>query len=232
MTLAQWLVEERWEVVRVSDEEQVAYMVNFLQLGWEGGRYRLVTSHAGLKERLERAKLSVSVEVFHVEYDAVTALYGAAHCTTQALRIPSQHRRRSKHEEQTGGGHDDAELSRSTTQPAAQSAKRRSASHAFILIAAALPGELRSAAAAHGRQLADCLARHVEAAVHEGRTQQCAQRLTRLCASISFHLSAGWCTSSSHERRPTALRKVRSGRGQRRLTRGGAGRKVPTGKSV
>ena len=67
-TLAEWLKTEGWQVVTATPEQQLDYMLNFLQLGWQGDRFAVVTSNAGLKELVDRAGLSGTVRVQHVEY--------------------------------------------------------------------------------------------------------------------------------------------------------------------
>jgi len=78
---SKWLTGRGYQVVLISDEHQREYMINFLNLG----RSRLLSVHPDLA-RVLRDDGVTNVQVEYVDYGGVTAMYGAAHCTTQVLR--------------------------------------------------------------------------------------------------------------------------------------------------
>eukprot|EP00667_Euglena_gracilis_P009138 EG_transcript_9270 len=79
----QFLREEGWRVVTVTNEQQLQYMINFVNLG----RGLILSVHPDLAGVLDAA--GFAGHVAYVDYGGITALYGAAHCTTQVLRLPS-----------------------------------------------------------------------------------------------------------------------------------------------
>ncbi len=82
--LYDFLVSEGFRVIPVQPRDQLAYMINFLNLGTNPntGRSRLLSVHPGLADLLA----DEDVDVYYVEFEGVKAMYGAAHCSTQVHR--------------------------------------------------------------------------------------------------------------------------------------------------
>ena len=98
--LQEWLEANGFRVVTVTREQQLRYMINFVHLGPDekddAQRPVILTSHPDLLSVLQRADIpNAAVIVQHVEYDAITALYGAAHCTTAVFRLTDGQRKAS-----------------------------------------------------------------------------------------------------------------------------------------
>jgi len=93
--LTEFLKDEGYAVISITEEEQTDYMVNFLNLGrmptadGKEGPVRLVTVHDGLEKKLRDAGMNESqVLVESVDYRGITRMYGAAHCSSQVFRCP------------------------------------------------------------------------------------------------------------------------------------------------
>jgi len=91
----QFLKEEGYTIIPITEEEQTDYMVNFLNLGrmpaadGKEGPVRLVTVHPGLEKKLRDAGVPESeVLVESVDFRGITRMYGAAHCSSQVFRCP------------------------------------------------------------------------------------------------------------------------------------------------
>jgi len=93
--LTEFLKQEGYAVIPITEEEQTDYMVNFLNLGrmptadGKEGPVRLLSVHPGLEKKLRDAGVSErDVTVESVDYRGITRMYGAAHCSSQVFRCP------------------------------------------------------------------------------------------------------------------------------------------------
>lgn len=93
--LTQFLADEGYAVIPVTEEEQTDYMVNYLNLGrmpradGTPGPVRLLSVHSGLAQKLRAAGVAAAdVAVEDVDYRGITRMYGAAHCSSQVFRCP------------------------------------------------------------------------------------------------------------------------------------------------
>lgn len=96
--LQDFLADNGFRVIPVTRQQQSEYMINFLQLGPDehDGRPTILTSHPDFLSVIQAANLpNAAVIVQHVEYSAITALYGAAHCTTAVFRLTEGQRKAS-----------------------------------------------------------------------------------------------------------------------------------------
>eukprot|EP00456_Euglypha_rotunda_P020363 TRINITY_DN1782_c0_g1_i17.p1 TRINITY_DN1782_c0_g1~~TRINITY_DN1782_c0_g1_i17.p1 ORF type:complete len:383 (+),score=43.53 TRINITY_DN1782_c0_g1_i17:173-1321(+) len=75
-----FLKREGYNVIPITNDEQFAYMINFLNLG----KNSLITVNKDLERKLRQYGSSVAVK--YIEFDAVKKMYGACHCATQAFR--------------------------------------------------------------------------------------------------------------------------------------------------
>ena len=98
--LQEFLSSNGFRVVTVTRQQQLEYMINFLHLGPDENdshsRPVILTSHPDFLSVLQQADIpNAAVIVQHVEYSAITALYGAAHCTTAVFRLTEGQRKAS-----------------------------------------------------------------------------------------------------------------------------------------
>jgi len=91
----EFLKEEGYKIIPITEEEQTDYMVNYLNLGrmpaedGKEGPVRLVSVHDGLEKKLRDAGVSErEALVESVDYRGITRMYGAAHCSSQVFRCP------------------------------------------------------------------------------------------------------------------------------------------------
>ena len=94
----EWLNSNAFRLILVSRQQQLDYMINFLQLGPDehDGRPTILTSHPDFLSVIQHASIpNAAVIAQHVEYSAITALYGAAHCTTAVFRLTEGQRKAS-----------------------------------------------------------------------------------------------------------------------------------------
>lgn len=78
----QFLIEEGYTLIKVSDQEQKEYMVNFVNIGND----TIIAVHKRLEEKLRAAGYEGRVE--YVEFVGIKNMFGAAHCATQVSRVP------------------------------------------------------------------------------------------------------------------------------------------------
>ena len=76
-----FLREEGFRIYKITHEEQLGFMVNFLNIG----NGRIITPNKDMGKFLERN--GSKVEAKFLEFGEVTKMYGAVHCTTQAIRF-------------------------------------------------------------------------------------------------------------------------------------------------
>lgn len=82
-----YLVNElHFHVIPVSEKQQAEYLINFLNLGVIGGKTVIASVHPELKQLVEDSRIDSDVVVEYVEFSGMTAMYGAAHCSTQVIR--------------------------------------------------------------------------------------------------------------------------------------------------
>lgn len=80
-----WLKKEGFSVVKVSFKQQEEYVLNLLHLGRNAqGKDRLLTINRDV-EKLIKAH-GYDGYVHCIDFSAITAMYGGAHCATQVLR--------------------------------------------------------------------------------------------------------------------------------------------------
>jgi arginine deiminase len=78
---SEYLQQQGFHVLKVSEEYQLGYAINFINLG--GGQ--LVTAHEGTKQLLEACPYFKG-NVLFIPYRGVTTMYGGPHCSTQVFR--------------------------------------------------------------------------------------------------------------------------------------------------
>merc|ERR1711974_47717 len=78
-----FLEEEGYRLLKVTNEQQLNYMINFLNIGGN----KLLTPNKDLKSVLEENDFEA--DVTYIPFESVTAMYGAIHCATQVFRHPS-----------------------------------------------------------------------------------------------------------------------------------------------
>jgi hypothetical protein len=77
----EYVIENGYEVIPISNELQLQYVCNFLNAG-DG---HILASHPKTKKLLESSKrFTGQVEV--IPYEGITAMYGGLHCSTQVFR--------------------------------------------------------------------------------------------------------------------------------------------------
>ena len=76
----EFLIQEGFKIIKVHHKQQLDYIINFLNIG----NNKIVSSFNGM-DQIMREKGS-TVQVIEVAYNEVQKMYGALHCTTQALR--------------------------------------------------------------------------------------------------------------------------------------------------
>lgn len=77
---------EKWmglNIIYIPDEMQKNYGINFLNMG--DNKLVVVNKKAGDFIQQETTKLGEKMEIFHVNYDAVTGMYGGPHCSIQVI---------------------------------------------------------------------------------------------------------------------------------------------------
>lgn len=75
-----FLRSEGFKVVKIADNQQKEYAINFLNLG----QGRIITSYAPLAGILRKEGFTGVVHT--IDYVGITNMYGAAHCTSQVAR--------------------------------------------------------------------------------------------------------------------------------------------------
>lgn len=74
-----YLMYEEYKCIKVTYQEQLDYMINFLNIG----NNTVLTVNADLKNVVKES----GVDVIYVEFQAVMKMFGALHCATQVSRI-------------------------------------------------------------------------------------------------------------------------------------------------
>ena len=106
----------QWQIIGVTEQDQLAYMINFLNVQpisppphtylhlllllpsyplllpftyfcFQMGNNRIISVHPGLEALLLENGIK-DVEVKVIDYSGITAMYGAARCSTQVFRCP------------------------------------------------------------------------------------------------------------------------------------------------
>ncbi len=80
MDFEEFLKEEGFRVFKVTNQQQIDFMLNFLNIG----NGKIITPNKDLKQFLEMN--GSKVEVKFAEFGEVTKMYGGFHCATQAVR--------------------------------------------------------------------------------------------------------------------------------------------------
>lgn len=75
-----YLTYEGYEMIKISHQQQMDYMINFLNIG----NNTILTVNPELKNVIKHT----GVEVEYVEFQAVMKMFGALHCATQVSRKP------------------------------------------------------------------------------------------------------------------------------------------------
>ncbi len=73
-----FLAEEGYEIIKITYQEQVDYMINFLNIG----NNTVLTVNRYLKDKVKHT----GVNVIFIEFAPVMKMYGAMHCATQVSR--------------------------------------------------------------------------------------------------------------------------------------------------
>ncbi|KAJ5078011.1 arginine deiminase [Anaeramoeba ignava] len=86
---SEFLKQEGYQIIPISDQQQREYMLNFLNLGiGSDGKAIIISVHPDLEKVLREAGFEGIVD--YVDYSGITAMYGAAHCSTQVFRTPKK----------------------------------------------------------------------------------------------------------------------------------------------
>ena len=88
---SRYLIRKGFRIIPITVDEQLHYMINFLNLGTnERNKTSIVTPNLYLKEKIAKFYQSKGeenpVEVDFINYERITAMYGAIHCSTQVFR--------------------------------------------------------------------------------------------------------------------------------------------------
>jgi len=78
---AQYVRDEGYTIVPVTEDEQLEYVINFLNLG----ENRIICVHPRTKELLETCE-QFDGEVTYIPFTGITNMYGAVHCSSQVFR--------------------------------------------------------------------------------------------------------------------------------------------------
>jgi len=78
-----YLKREGYKIYKIDEKDQLEYLINFVHIG----NNEIISVNKKLKSLL--AKSNPQIKVTYVDYEGITNMYGAAHCTTQVSRIPS-----------------------------------------------------------------------------------------------------------------------------------------------
>ena len=73
-----FLSDEQYEIIKVTNQQQIDYMINFLNIG----NNTVLTCNRDLKNVVKHT----GVNVIYIEFRAVMNMYGALHCATQVAR--------------------------------------------------------------------------------------------------------------------------------------------------
>ena len=73
-----FLGDEQYEIIKVTNQQQIDYMINFLNIG----NNTVLTCNRDLKNVVKHT----GVNVIYIEFRAVMNMYGALHCATQVSR--------------------------------------------------------------------------------------------------------------------------------------------------
>jgi arginine deiminase len=92
-----FLKSEGYNIIPITHDEQMDYMINFLNLGDNS----IVTVNENLEKKLRDHGSQVRVK--YVEFKAVRQMYGACHCATQAFRKDED----KPHRRERGSGNED-----------------------------------------------------------------------------------------------------------------------------
>lgn len=57
-----YLIRQGYTIIKVSNKQQYAFIINFVNIGKFDGKYVLVTSNAEFKDLVEKHKIPVTVE--------------------------------------------------------------------------------------------------------------------------------------------------------------------------
>eukprot|EP00033_Pygsuia_biforma_P002623 GCRY01002903.1.p1 GENE.GCRY01002903.1~~GCRY01002903.1.p1 ORF type:complete len:430 (-),score=44.77 GCRY01002903.1:78-1367(-) len=85
---SEYIKAEGFSLIPISHEEQLQYMINFVNVGNTAGLHAqgyIIAVHPKLGERLKEHGYKGDVE--YVEFAGIKALYGACHCATQVFRL-------------------------------------------------------------------------------------------------------------------------------------------------
>jgi len=91
LEFSRYLTRKGFRIIPITVEEQLNYMINFLNLGTnELNMTRIVTPNLYLKDKIAKFYQTMNEEnpviVDFINYERITAMYGAIHCSTQVFR--------------------------------------------------------------------------------------------------------------------------------------------------
>ena len=78
---SQYLVDGGYKIIPVTGEEQLQYACNVVNLG----NSRILSCHAPTARKICKSP-HFSGTMEYLEYSAITAMYGALHCSTQIVK--------------------------------------------------------------------------------------------------------------------------------------------------
>ena len=78
---ATYIREEGYHIIPISGQDQLRYGCNVLNLG----QSTILSVHEGTARQIARSE-HYDGDVFFVEYDAITSMYGAVHCSSQVIK--------------------------------------------------------------------------------------------------------------------------------------------------
>ena len=74
-----FLTDNGYEMIKVSDEQQINYMINFLNIG----NNEIIS----VNKDLENVAQPAGVNIKFIEFRPILNMYGAMHCITQVSRV-------------------------------------------------------------------------------------------------------------------------------------------------
>jgi arginine deiminase len=87
MPFGQWLKKEGFTVVPASFQQQEGYFLNLLHLGKnKKGKAQVLVINPDVEKAIKER--GFDGDVHYIDFQAITAMYGGAHCATQVLRQP------------------------------------------------------------------------------------------------------------------------------------------------
>ena len=80
MDFEEFLIKEGFKIIKVNHEQQIDYMINFINVGG----FKVLTPNKEFKEFLKEK--GSKADVSYIEFSEVLKMYGGLHCATQIIR--------------------------------------------------------------------------------------------------------------------------------------------------